>query len=235
MSISSNEFVDAARSALMAMADPARAPAMRAYMKDQFDFLGIASPVRRAAIAALPAWKPDRATLLSAVSALWTLPGREYRYTAIDLLWKHRARLGVNDIAYLLDLAQVDAWWDSVDGLAKVVGGIMRTAAKTDPQAQMTMDAALTHASMWVRRIAMLHQLGWRLDTDERRLFHAARVLAHEKEFFIRKAIGWALRDYARWQPVAVKTFLLEQGATLSALTRREAGKHLPSIVVGAT
>ena len=233
--MSEHQYIESVRAALTPLADGARAPAMRAYMKDQFDFLGIASPVRRAAIAALPTWKPDRSALLAVVGALWTLPGREYRYTAIDLLWKHRARLGVDDIAYLLELAQVDAWWDSVDGLAKVVGGILRTAAKTNPHAQQTMDAALVHASMWVRRIAMLHQLGWRLDTDERRLFDAARALAHEKEFFVRKAIGWALRDYARWQPVAIQTFLHEQGAMLSALTRREAGKHLASLLLRAT
>ena len=72
-----------------------------------------------------------------------------------------------------------------------------------------------------------LHQLGWRQDTDADRLFRYALHLAPEGEFFIRKAIGWALRDYARWQPEAVREFLQRHAGTLSALTRREAGKHL--------
>jgi 3-methyladenine DNA glycosylase AlkD len=78
-----------------------------------------------------------------------------------------------------------------------------------------------------VRRSALLHKLGWRLDTDTTRLFGYALKLADEKEFFIRKAIGWALRDYARWNPQAVTNFLAEHRAVLSGLTLREAAKHL--------
>jgi 3-methyladenine DNA glycosylase AlkD len=89
------------------------------------------------------------------------------------------------------------------------------------------MDVWLKHPSHWVRRSAMLHQLGWRLDTDTTRLFGYATQLADEKEFFIRKAIGWALRDYARWNPQAVTDFLVEHRASLSGLTVREAAKHL--------
>jgi 3-methyladenine DNA glycosylase AlkD len=73
----------------------------------------------------------------------------------------------------------------------------------------------------------MLHQLGWRLDTDTTRLLGYAQQLADEKEFFIRKAIGWALRDYARWNPQVVTDFLMAHRHTLSGLTVREAAKHL--------
>ena len=89
------------------------------------------------------------------------------------------------------------------------------------------MDEALHAPSFWTRRIAMLHQLGWRLDTDTRRLFGYAATLAPEPEFFIRKAIGWALRDYARWDPQAVRGFVAEQRPQLSPLSVSEAMKHL--------
>ncbi|MEY4268768.1 MAG: hypothetical protein RIS90_3303, partial [Pseudomonadota bacterium] len=89
------------------------------------------------------------------------------------------------------------------------------------------MDAWLGHPNLWVRRVAMLHQLGWKAQTDQARLFRYALALAPETEFFIRKAIGWALRDHARTQPEAVRAFLAEHGLVLSGLTRREAGKHL--------
>jgi 3-methyladenine DNA glycosylase AlkD len=89
------------------------------------------------------------------------------------------------------------------------------------------MDACLRHPSMWVRRVAMLHQLGWRAQVDEARLLHYALTLANESDFFIRKAIGWALRDHARTRPEAVRAFLAQHADRLSGLTRREAGKHM--------
>ena len=95
------------------------------------------------------------------------------------------------------------------------------------PDAEKSMDQALAHANLWVRRVAMLHQLGWRAQTDQERLFRYALTLSPETDFFIRKAMGWALRDHARTQPEAVRAFLMEHASQLSGLTRREAGKHL--------
>jgi 3-methyladenine DNA glycosylase AlkD len=89
------------------------------------------------------------------------------------------------------------------------------------------MDRWLSHSNLWVRRVAMLHQLGWKAQTDEARLLRYALALAPETDFFIRKAIGWALRDHARTRPEAVRAFLLQHAQRLSGLTRREAGKHL--------
>lgn len=89
------------------------------------------------------------------------------------------------------------------------------------------MDHWLADADLWVRRAAMLHQLGWRLDTDVERLFTYALRLTGEKNVFIRKAIGWALRDYARWNPQAVSAFLRGNRERFSGLTLHEAQKHL--------
>ncbi|HQR83153.1 MAG TPA: DNA alkylation repair protein, partial [Thiotrichales bacterium] len=81
--------------------------------------------------------------------------------------------------------------------------------------------------NLWVRRTAMIHQLGWRLDTDNDRLARYALALATEKDFFIRKAIGWALRDYARWHPQWVIEFVNQHQTQLAPLSVREAMKHL--------
>ncbi len=89
------------------------------------------------------------------------------------------------------------------------------------------MDAALRHECLWVRRIAMIHQLGWRLETDSARLFGYAETLAPEGGFFIRKAIGWALRDYARWNPQAVRDFVAAMGERLAPLSVREAMRRI--------
>lgn len=221
------QLVGQIRDALAALADPARAVPMRAYMRDRFPFLGIQTPVRRAALRPLFKVNFDQKSLLTAAGLLYELPEREYRYAASDLLARHVGRLDLSAVAQLLALAQRDAWWDTVDGLAGIVGDVVRAAHRNDPDAQTTMDAALRHDCLWVRRIAMIHQLGWRLETDTTRLFGYAETLAPERDFFIRKAIGWALRDYARWNPQAVRDFVAAMGARLSPLSAREATRRI--------
>jgi 3-methyladenine DNA glycosylase AlkD len=213
--------------ALTALADPARAVPMRAYMRDRFPFLGIQTPTRRAALRPLLKMNFDQKSLLTAAGLLYDLPEREYRYAASDLLARHVGRLDARAVAPLLALAQRDAWWDTVDGLAGIVGDVIHAARRSDPEVQILMDEALRHDCLWVRRIAMIHQLGWRLETDTVRLFGYAETLAPERDFFIRKAIGWALRDYARWNPQAVRDFVAEMGAQLAPLSAREATRRI--------
>ncbi|HLO62738.1 MAG TPA: DNA alkylation repair protein [Azonexus sp.] len=219
------------RRALQALADPQRAPAMQAYMRGQFEFFGIPTRARRQAVAALVRPRQTAGELLANAKALWAMPERECQYVAVDLLARQHRTLGMGDIPAILDLAQAKPWWDSVDGLASVVGDVVRVARIADASAQQVMDAALRHDNLWVRRIAMLHQLGWRGDTDRERLFGYTLALAGEADFFIRKAIGWALRDFARHEPQVVIDFLNGAGRGLSALSRREAGKHLSGVL----
>ena len=221
------QLVGQIRDALAALAEPARAAPMRAYMRDRFPFLGIQTPNRRAALRPLFKVNFDQKSLLTAAGLLYELPEREYRYAASDLLARHVGRLDRNAVAPLLALAQRDSWWDTVDGLAGIVGDVVRAARRNDPDAQISMDAALHHDCLWVRRIAMIHQLGWRLETDTVRLFGYAETLAPERDFFIRKAIGWALRDYARWSPQAVRDFVAAMGGRLAPLSAREATRRI--------
>ncbi|SHK21676.1 DNA alkylation repair protein [Paraburkholderia terricola] len=220
------------KAALAPHADAQRSLAMRACMRNQFAFIGVPAPLRRQAVSPvfkrLPA--DNAGHLLACANVLWSMPQREYQYVATDLLARKWQALGIADIAHLLAIAQRNAWWDSIDPLAGVVGDVLKAARAQTPQAQAAMDAALEHEFLWVRRIAMLHQLGWREHTDEARLFGYARSLASESDFFIRKAIGWALRDYARHAPEAVSGFLSASRDLISPLTVREASKHLPSI-----
>ncbi|HEX7909577.1 MAG TPA: DNA alkylation repair protein [Paraburkholderia sp.] len=220
------------KAALAPHGDPDRALAMRAYMRDQFEFIGVPTPLRRKAV--LPVFKQlpvdNAAQLLAYADVLWTLQAREYQYVAADLLARKWKTLAIADIAHLLEMAQQASWWDSIDPLAGVVGDVVKATRADTPEAQATMDAALPHESLWVRRIAMIHQLGWRGHTDEDRLFGYARALAAESDFFIRKAIGWALRDYAWHAPDVVSGFLSASRDLMSPLTLREASKHLPPI-----
>jgi 3-methyladenine DNA glycosylase AlkD len=221
------------RSALRLLKDAERAAGAKAYMRGKFDYLGIGTPGRRAAVAELiRGFKPATAEeLRAAATGLWACAEREYQYVAADLLIKYQARLSLDDLPWLLELAQQKSWWDTVDCLVKVVGKIVRRSGAKGVRA---MDRAVKHNDLWVRRIAMLHQLGWRAECDTERLFRYAELLAAEKEFFIRKAIGWALRDYAWHNPTAIATFIATSRDILSPLTVREAGKNLTMLLKSA-
>lgn len=209
-------------SALAPLADAERAPAMRAYMRDQFSFLGIATPLRREAIKpAIRAFKgASPAELTGVAGELWQLPEREYQYAALDLMAAHWKQFAAGDLPALLAFVLRKSWWDSVDGMAGIIGDVLRFE-------HHEMDLALKHDNFWMRRIALLHQLGWRGKTDEMRLFRYSLALGNENEFFIQKAIGWALRDYARHAPHNVAHFINENKTGLSRLSLREASKHL--------
>jgi 3-methyladenine DNA glycosylase AlkD len=218
------------KAALEAAAEPGRAAPMQAYMRGQFVFLGVAAPQRRLAARGLLACLKGvgAEVLLEHAQLLWQQPEREYQHVALDMLALHRRQLGVEHLPALLGLARERAWWDSVDGMAGIVGEVLQAEHRRGGHAHAHMDGALRHADFWLRRIAMLHQLGWRGDTDAGWLFDAALALAHEDEFFIRKAIGWALRDYARHAPEAVTAFASAHRRQLSPLSYREALKHQP-------
>lgn len=141
----------------------------------------------------------------------------------IDLL----ARWNRLDIPPSLELANRDPWWETVDGLAAMISDVLlqdRQNARINPSYMLD---ALSSKQMRSRRIAMTHQIGWKAHTDEKQLFRYATTLTGGKEFFIHKAIGWALRDYAKTAPSAVKTFLSRPDVRPPTLSAREAMKHL--------
>jgi 3-methyladenine DNA glycosylase AlkD len=222
-------FVRAVVTALAPLADADRSAGMKAYMRGQFDYLGIPTPARRAASAPLiRGFAPASADELRAAAfALWAKHEREYQYVAVDLLARHAKALALADVEWLLELVAAKSWWDTVDALAKVVGSLVRGGGAAGKR---RMDRAVKARNLWVRRIAVLHQLGWRQATDTEQLFAYARLLAAEEEFFIRKAIGWALRDYAWHNWGAVEDFLHTDGAALAPLSVREARKNFPEL-----
>jgi 3-methyladenine DNA glycosylase AlkD len=213
-------------------ADPGRAAPMAAYLRDQFRVLGIGSPVRaallRVAWAGLP--DPTPAELGGAVAGLWRLPGREYQYAACDLLGRH---LGTTRRAARLDpgflvttirpLLTTVAWWDTVDALRKVAVGPL---VQAHPVLVDVMRAWVEDDDRWLVRSAIIHQLGYREATDEVLLFELCTRRASDREFFVAKAIGWALRTHARRRPDAVREFCTSH-AELTPLARREALRHV--------
>jgi 3-methyladenine DNA glycosylase AlkD len=211
---------------LTAAADPARAAAMAAYMRDQFAFAGVPAPalrkLTRDALAGLPA--PDEADLRAVVTEAWQRPQREYQYFACDYLRKHLAVPGPAFLPDLCALITTKSWWDTVDALAtRVVGDLVQR----HPVLLGEMDAWSRADNIWLIRTAILFQLHYGTQTDTSRLFgYCVRQAAHP-DFFIRKGIGWALRHYARTDPDGVRGFLAHHRTRLSPLSVREAAKHL--------
>jgi len=201
-------YVDLIKQTLEPLADSVNAKQMRANLRDQFSFLGIPALVRRQALKSLPQMHWSDVELLAVVEMLWSAPEREDRYVAIDLLKQYAKKLKLPDINRMLALAQREPWWETVDGIAGLIGNVIARERKTNLDAHFVMDELLSHSCLWVRRVAIIHQLDWRLETDEKRLFAYAETLAPETDFFIRKAIDWALRDFAKWNPKAVDCFI---------------------------
>ncbi|SFU58243.1 3-methyladenine DNA glycosylase AlkD [Pseudoduganella namucuonensis] len=191
-------------------------------MRNQFPFLGVPTPARRAAGKSLlrALGELNAEALLAMADELWELPEREYQYVALDMLAMHWKKFNVEHIPELMRLARRKSWWDTVDAMAGIIGDVLRH--KHD-----FMDEAINHEDFWIRRIALLHQLGWRDKTDKALLLGYCLQLAHEQEFFIQKAIGWALRDYARHDPAGVRAFINTNKSLLAPLSYREANKHL--------
>lgn len=225
--LSPDQFASELRQRLAAQADPARAAPMAAYMQQRFAFFGIPTPARRAAVK--PAFAalgkaPEADWLLAVAEALWGCDERECQYVAVDLLVKFAARFEARHEPQLAALLRAKAWWDSVDPLAAhVYGGLCRRA----PGLRTRLDAYATHEDIWLRRVAILHQLMYAGDTDRARLAAILAANLDQTDFFIRKAMGWALRQFARIDPDWVRAWLAAHADRVSGLTRREALKRL--------
>ena len=205
--------------------DPERAVAMAAYMRDQFEFFGVPAPavraVEKAAFAGLP--RPGAGDLRAVALESWARDEREFQYVACDYLRKHVAAAGPEFVPVLRTLITTKSWWDTVDPLAtRVTGDLVRA----HPELVEVMDAWSADANMWLVRTALLFQLHYGAATDTDRLFGYCSRQAGHRDFFVRKAIGWALRHYARTDPSEVRAFVAET-PSLSPLSRREAMKHL--------
>jgi 3-methyladenine DNA glycosylase AlkD len=206
-------------------ADPAQAAPMKRYMRDQFEYLGIKSPQFRELMKQHVAEHglPPIAELDPIARDLWSLPEREFQYVATSLIGRLEDQLPANFIKTIEYLLVHKSWWDTVDSLA---GGIIGAHFRKFPDVQEKVLAKWRKSdNFWLRRTCILFQLGYKKETDFPLLCDIIRENLGSQEFFINKAIGWALRQYARTDPQAVKKFV--KATPLQPLSRREAMKHL--------
>ncbi|GAC1376311.1 MAG: DNA alkylation repair protein [Pseudarthrobacter sp.] len=221
------ELVAQIRTMVMERADAARAAGAQAYMKSSTLSLGVRVPeVRRCVVvsaAAFPVESPDQ--LRATVLVLWReAQWREERYAAIDLTG---LRLVTKDLLMLPvyeEIIRTGAWWDFVDGVSQRICGLLlaHRTAMTSVLLEWSTDD-----DFWIRRAAITSQLKAKAATDTELLRATIEPNLDDQEFFIRKAIGWALREFAKTNPAWVRDFVTEHAGQLSPLSRKEALRHL--------
>lgn len=239
MTTGTPELTRFATARLTELADPEVAAGQSAYLygkryramhpdgSGRYPFLGVKNPGVRAVEKALRRRFPIETghDYLTAVEALWRLPHREEKYLAARLAADCRRFVIFDHLPLYRRMIVEGAWWDLVDGVASQCVGqvLLREPSRMRP----VLDQWIEDPDLWIRRSALLAHLKHKENTDEVQLFDHCRRRLRETEFFIRKAIGWALRQYARSAPGAVRAFVREHRDEMSELTLREATKHL--------
>jgi 3-methyladenine DNA glycosylase AlkD len=206
-------------------ADPVQAAPMKKYMRDQFEYLGIKTPQNVALQKTFYTeyGLPEITELDPILRDLWSLPQREFQYVAVGLLGKFEEQLPADFIDTIEYLIITKSWWDTVDSIA---GNTVGVHFKRYPAVEKKYLAKWRKSdNFWLRRTTILFQLNYKQETDFDLLCEIIRENLNSKEFFINKAIGWALRQYARVNPRAVKKFV--KPTPLHPLSRREAMKHI--------
>ena len=221
------ELMSAIRSGLRAAADPARAAGAQAYLKSEMPSLGVRVPevrriVKDAAKRLPPGSLPD---LQSTVLELWRgASWREERYAAIDLTGLRLAAGEMSMLPLCEELIRSGAWWDLVDGVSHRLCELLQSHRE---DMSTVLRRWSTDADFWIRRAAITAQLGAKSATDPALLAAVIEPNLADRGFFIRKAIGWALRDYSATDQDWVRNFAARHGEALSPLSRREALRKL--------
>ncbi|RDW19593.1 DNA alkylation repair protein [Oceanobacillus arenosus] len=198
---------------------------MEKYMRNKFPFLGIRAPERKALMRrfyqeTMILKEPFQVDF---VFSLWKQAEREYQNAALDYIERSLKKLEKEHLSLIEKLITTKSWWDTVDLLAsKAVGKITRDNPEVIDE---TIEGWATSDNIWLQRTAILFQLKYKQDTDEKLLYRYIQLHKDSNEFFIQKAIGWALREYSKTNSASVKRFI--EGNKLAKLSIREGSKYL--------
>lgn len=222
-----SEIAKEAGRRLAAVADADKAGPMAAYMKSEIPFYGVQKAGRtrilRDLVMAFPPVDGD--DYRRKVAALWSGEYREEKYLAVGYARHFRPHIEMPSLSLYRRMIVEGAWWDFVDEIAAHLVG--KLVLDNRQEMRPVLEEWVAGSDMWLRRTSLLCQLRHGADTDEAMLFDFCLRCAHEDGFFIRKAIGWALREFAKTDPDEIRAFLAVHGDTLSPLSRREASKRL--------
>jgi 3-methyladenine DNA glycosylase AlkD len=216
----SKQLISNLRKELTKHADPEVKEGAAAYMRNQFEFLGVKTPLRRELSKDLFTQSKviSERELVGLCKDLWVQPEREFQYVACDLLAKNAKRLSPSyvkrDAPWFI---KNKSWWDSVDSVRKSI----EVVVSANPELKSEMEKWIVSNNIWIVRSALIHQLTLGSKTDAKLLFNFCEIQAQETEFFIAKAVGWALRSYSYVDSKAVEKFV-KAHPELTPLAKRE-------------
>ena len=216
-----NEFVQTLELELKRNSNAIIAAGQKAYMRNQFEFYGITTPLRREIQKQFLAksYLPPKTDIEEIVKTLWNKPQREFQFIAQELVFKYTHQFDKYDIALLEFMVTNKSWWDTVDYIAvKLIGAYF---TRFPEQLDIYIDKWLASRNIWLQRCCLLYQLKSKDKMDTQRLQYIIQKLLGSKEFFINKAIGWVLREYSKTNPKWVRDFT--ENNDLANLSRREA------------
>lgn len=218
-----HEYADRLVSLLKENQNEENREAMEKYMRNQFAFFGIKTPERNALMREFlkENGKPPVDELPVIVRSLWRAPQRECQYAAMTLLDKRARYLTKDHLPLIEEIILTGSWWDTIDLIASNMVGRIHEKDNVDEY----LEKWIHSDNFWLNRTAILHQLKYKEKTDEKRLFRYILMHNESKEFFIQKAIGWALREYSKTNPEAVRQFIDREN--LAPLSKREGMKHI--------
>ena len=225
------ELADALEQMLRPLGTSERAVQEQAYLKSSLDFLGVSVPAGRTAVKRFLHSNPElreRDLLLATVDALWSRPIFECRRAAVELLELNHTVLRVEDLVLIEGLVRDSYTWALVDELSAHLAGRLVADGSGDPSVDKTLDRWASDDDFWVRRSALLaHLVGLKRGIGFERFARYADAMLGEREFFIRKAIGWVLREEGHRRPDVVAAWLLPRAGRASGVTITEAVKYL--------
>lgn len=219
------DYVKQLRTKFEKAADPEIAQGASAYMRNQFEFLGIKTPLRRELAIDIVRQSKDLSEreLILLCKELWAQPEREFQYIACDILSKNAKRLSPSYVKREVPrFIKNKSWWDTVDSVRKSI----EIVVSANPELKSEMEKWIVSKNIWMIRSALIHQLTLGNKTDANLLFKFCEIQAQEKEFFVAKGLGWALRSYSYVDPRAVKKFVKDH-PELTPLAKREGLKAI--------
>jgi len=211
--------------ALNHQSDKINAAAMGAYMKDNFEFFGVKSQTRSQCMREVLKENklPEVEILRAEIKELWLCPKREAQYLALEIYRKEIKNENEDAIEFLQWMITTGSWWDTVDSIASNLVGPL--VSKFPSIKNTHLNFWINDKNLWLRRTSLIFQLKYKDQVDEDFLTRAIEANIHDKDFFMRKAIGWSLRQYSKFNPSFVRQ--LVRTMPLSKLSHKEASKYL--------
>ena len=200
---------------------------MQKYLKTSMPFYGVKSPILNEIVSEIKSkfTISNQEEYNAIITHIWEMSHREEKYISIKLARKWKKYITLDALKVYEKMIREGEWWDFIDPISQGLIGILLMNSRSEMN--IILDKWIDDENLWIRRTAILAHLKHKENMDQEKLFNYCLRRAHEKEFFIQKAIGWVLREYSKTEPEIVFSFIEEHDSVLSNLSKREGMKWL--------